>query len=507
MTHDDHGRSLDAPAKLAAAQARIAASLPYLAARAYRFRPVPVPGMGTAGTDRGMRLAYDPLFVATLSVPELTTIMVHELGHHVLSTWDRRGSRPKERWNIATDAEINSGIVARAALPWRDGFEPITAEHIGSTPGLTAEEYDAHLARREEERKAEEESRKAEEAEQPEETEQDEQQGPQNEPQDQDDQGADDGPADDEEGDGDGTGEPGDDTDEKDQGDEQPAHDGPEGDPATDGTGAGTGEGEPRIGRGAPGTADAPDADDIAAILPPDAPPPVSAEEKAIDDWQTANAIEEYQQHNGPGSVPGALSVWASGHLKPKRNPWQQILRSRIRRECSLAAGHDDFSRRIARRYWGTLALLGPEAPIERGTEAHHPRVAIVADTSRSMEGAYGTIQAEALQIARAVTSGRADFVAVDAAVQGRTRIRSGSTEAQLRDAMQGGGGTDMRIGIAEAERLGADVVVVLTDGETPWPTREEARRLRVRIVVALVGPGQDPPGYLGRPVRVTMDG
>ncbi|WP_186404932.1 VWA-like domain-containing protein [[Actinomadura] parvosata] len=54
-----------------------------------------------------------------------------------------------------------------------------------------------------------------------------------------------------------------------------------------------------------------------------------------------------------------------------------------------------------------------------------------------------------------------------------------------------GGGGTDLRPGFEAA--TGADVVVVLTDGDTPWP----ARRPRPYVIVCLfdpnISPGPDP--------------
>jgi predicted metal-dependent peptidase len=45
-----------------------------------------------------------------------------------------------------------------------------------------------------------------------------------------------------------------------------------------------------------------------------------------------------------------------------------------------------------------------------------------------------------------------------------------------------GGGGTDMRQGIERvlAQRPRPDVVVVLTDGETPWPDTQPACRMVV---------------------------
>ncbi len=52
-----------------------------------------------------------------------------------------------------------------------------------------------------------------------------------------------------------------------------------------------------------------------------------------------------------------------------------------------------------------------------------------------------------------------------------------------------------MRVGIAaaEASRPRRDVVVVLTDGYTPWPDRQT----RARLVVAIIG---DRPPYRTRP-------
>jgi predicted metal-dependent peptidase len=71
--------------------------------------------------------------------------------------------------------------------------------------------------------------------------------------------------------------------------------------------------------------------------------------------------------------------------------------------------------------------------------------------------------------------------LACDAAVGATSRVRR-VDDVQL----AGGGGTDMRVGIAaaEASRPHPDAVVVFTDGYTPWPDRPT----RARLVVALIG-------------------
>ncbi|GIF08556.1 hypothetical protein Asi03nite_60940 [Actinoplanes siamensis] len=62
---------------------------------------------------------------------------------------------------------------------------------------------------------------------------------------------------------------------------------------------------------------------------------------------------------------------------------------------------------------------------------------------------------------------------------------------------LAGGGGTDMRVGIAHAlsARPKPSIVVVLTDGYTPWP---DAAPGSVRVVAGLVGRrAPEPPPWI----------
>jgi predicted metal-dependent peptidase len=70
---------------------------------------------------------------------------------------------------------------------------------------------------------------------------------------------------------------------------------------------------------------------------------------------------------------------------------------------------------------------------------------------------------------------------AVDAEVQAVTRAARGR-----HIELAGGGGTDMRKGLdaAAALRPRPDVIVVLTDGWTPWPDRCPA----ATVIVGLIG-------------------
>jgi predicted metal-dependent peptidase len=65
-------------------------------------------------------------------------------------------------------------------------------------------------------------------------------------------------------------------------------------------------------------------------------------------------------------------------------------------------------------------------------------------------------------------------------------------TPGQVRDVeLRGGGGTDMTVGIEECAlmRPRPEVVVVMTDGYTPWPARAPAG-LESATVIALLTTG-----------------
>jgi predicted metal-dependent peptidase len=109
--------------------------------------------------------------------------------------------------------------------------------------------------------------------------------------------------------------------------------------------------------------------------------------------------------------------------------------------------------------------------------------VAVVVDTSGSMgQSELDAAMAEIKGViaAAGVGAGGLTVLACDAAVGATTRVR------RVQDVqLSGGGGTDMRVGIAAAEagRPRPDVVVVLTDGMTPWPERPTCSRLVVAII------------------------
>lgn len=172
----------------------------------------------------------------------------------------------------------------------------------------------------------------------------------------------------------------------------------------------------------------------------------------------------------GRGDVPGGLARWASKHNKSKV-PWQALLRWHI---DSLEPDEDgDFSFSARDRHKPPPLIF----PITMS--APSPRIHVVIDTSGSMERSDLDRCITELSTILAVV-GTVVYFAGDTRVEHTGRIRQ-SDLAQL----TGGGGTNMDV-LIEAAAPGADFIVCLTDGYTPWPEPTQ----QPLIVATLCQPG-----------------
>ncbi|MFI7217310.1 vWA domain-containing protein [Micromonospora maritima] len=177
-----------------------------------------------------------------------------------------------------------------------------------------------------------------------------------------------------------------------------------------------------------------------------------------------------------PGTAPRGWRRWAEEVFHPPQ-PWRELLGAAVRSAVSASGAGDDYTYgRPSRRSAGTPGVVLP------ALRRRPPRVCVVVDTSGSVsDRELGSALLEVTAIARAV-GGRRDLVSVLPCDAAADRVLPLCRAEDL--PLIGGGGTDLRTGFARALRHGRrpDVVVVLTDGQTPWP----AARPSCRTVVGL---------------------
>jgi len=183
-----------------------------------------------------------------------------------------------------------------------------------------------------------------------------------------------------------------------------------------------------------------------------------AASERELIIRDVAKKIEEAAKNRG--NVPLGLDRWAHDYLNPKVS-WRKELRAVAHRHFNECMGKREYSfKRMHRRQMVSEVIL----PTIRDFVI---RIGVIRDTSGSMgEKDLARTLAETRGILKEMQGELID-IEVDCQVHGTKTIRN------IKDVkMQGGGGTDMGVGINHAATLRPkiDVVVVLTDGETPWP-------------------------------------
>jgi hypothetical protein len=174
----------------------------------------------------------------------------------------------------------------------------------------------------------------------------------------------------------------------------------------------------------------------------------------------TAEAMKEWSQSKGIGSMPGDMLRWVEEFLAPPAVDWVTKLRNKVADPLVRKAGVQDYT-------WNKLPKhnLGTGIIMPRTTGYELGKVGIFVDTSGSMSQRDLAI---ALNEVRAMLSSyKVIGYSVDVGVHEIGPVHSSD---QFATRLYGGGGTDMSNAIYRAIEDKLEMAVVLTDGETPWP-------------------------------------
>jgi predicted metal-dependent peptidase len=211
---------------------------------------------------------------------------------------------------------------------------------------------------------------------------------------------------------------------------------------------------------------------------------------------QVAAEIQSAAQRQ-PGTVPAGWKRWAESLLEPAVVPWERELSALVKNAVTMARGAVDYSyTKVSRRgSFGKVLMPALVRPC--------PEATVVLDTSGSMGGdMLARALCEVQGILRAVGQRKVPVLCCDAAVHGGVQRVSKALDVEL----AGGGGTDMGVGIAAAQKLQSKVIIVLTDGYTPWPA-EPPRGCQ--LVVGVLDPAEGweqnypPPPYAKRVLAI----
>lgn len=224
-----------------------------------------------------------------------------------------------------------------------------------------------------------------------------------------------------------------------------------------------------------------------------DAPDDGSVEPHMADVIRQATASKVQSASRRAGSVPLGWARWAEDLLEPSVD-WRRELRSVVSRRLGQAAGVLDYSyARQSRRRVPGFTLPGMVGPVP-------PTVAAVIDTSGSMAPQDLAIcLGDLLGLTRAVAGAGVTVLECDAAVA-RTYVVRAPGQVRSID-LRGGGGTDMTEGLAACAMLrpAPGVVVVMTDGYTPWPPAPPAGLESSQVIALLTTDdvADEVPGWI----------
>ena len=479
-------------AKLNIQAARIKATtlLPYFSTALFAMHVVITEAVRTAASDSKWRAYFNPRLATTLSIDELAGVFLHEVGHCLREHSNRfEGMGQNPAWarvyNIAGDVLINHDLVDdKVTLPeWVVYLKTLKEKYqVEATREMSTEEIYLLIKQKVEESCTC--GKTGIEKEQQSSNSQDKQDG----------QGQGDS-QDEGEGNQEGQGKGESEQEGEGQGEGKSDQQG-------QGSGQGTSEADCPVHGGHNHSADGsgepcekcqwiPDCGSVADGQRRDYEEEGEASNEGVNasrgDLLRRHTAEEIRKEiqnpsKNRGSVPAGWKRWADEILDPVVD-WRKELSSIVRKSFAQVAGKRDYTYRRPSRRQASMRDSGSNIILPAMRAPEPPRVAIVIDTSGSMSDEYlGWALAETNGVLRSIGSNARNVKLISCDASASSQRVNNINQIKL----SGGGGTDMRVGIEAAleGRDKAQVVIVLTDGYTPWP--DEPLTGGVTLIVGL---------------------
>lgn len=167
---------------------------------------------------------------------------------------------------------------------------------------------------------------------------------------------------------------------------------------------------------------------------------------------------------------------------------WREVLRNQVSGASARALGSDlpDF-RRINKRWSGEV---NGQRVLIPGRKSSLLRITLVRDQSGSMSDEdLAEVNAEIVSILNSLGPSRIKLTVMDWDVEGHGTFEATLGDYEKLETRTAKGGTDMGAALVQIGELpgdAQDVVIVATDGYTPWP--DEQNPVRCPVIVCLIG-------------------
>ena len=264
------------------------------------------------------------------------------------------------------------------------------------------------------------------------------------------------------------------------------------------GAGSGRGQGDEQAGRGGSGV-QTPNCGSAATgrVAPWERGAPTSESgmsESELNEVrkQVAQDIQDRAASRGRGTVPSHMQRWAEEILDRRIDPTRAI--RQLLTHYLGAVASTGTQRTYSRRNRHASSL--PDGVLFPGSYKQLPRIEVAIDTSGSMGAEQINLAATTIKPILKAFGGRCRVTSGDVGVQASKAVTFMRGKLEL----AGGGGTDMallldQIAARRDKREVPDIVVLVTDGQTPWPERFYRQ---FKVIVLLVGaPTGEIPAWL----------